>query len=111
MPRSPENEALRNKWATVNLAIGSQTSITTFGNFLSQRGFLSPQIVRNFLSVGDISSQVNKLMGAVQTKIEYTPAKYYPEFVLLLHDDLKLTDLAEDMVATCKAFYGKTNLF
>ncbi len=111
MPRSPESEALRNKWATVNSAIESQTNITTFGNFLSQRGFLSPQSVRNYLSVGDISSQVANLMGAVRTKIEYLPAKYYPEFVLLLLDDLKLTDLAEDMVATCKACYGKTNLF
>ncbi len=108
MPRSPEYDALQSKWATVNSAIESQTNITTFGNFISQRGFLSPQSVRNFLSVGDISSQVAKLMGAVQTKIEYTPAKYYPEFVVLLHDDLKLTDLAEDMVATCNAFYGKT---
>ena len=118
MPRTPEQDALTKKWATINSALANQADLTEFGNFLVQHEFLPQQSVNNILSVGghDNLTKVTSLMRGVQSRIVTASspsrtAQYYKSFVLLVHDDLHLTGLAQEMVDACKYFYGKISPF
>jgi len=114
MPKNPEREAFRENWARIISAVSNQVSVTEFGNLLIAKNFSAKQTVNNILSVGTYADydKVTNLMRLVETRVVYSPsadkvAKRYEEFVTLLHDDLGLTDLAQEMVETCRKFYGR----
>ena len=116
MPRTPEQDALTKNWATINSALANQVDLTEFGNFLVQHEFLPQQSVNNILSGGQNFTKLTSLTRGVQSRIVTASspsrtAQYYKSFVLLVHDDLHLTGLAQEMVDACKYFYGKISPF
>ena len=114
MPKSPEREAFRKNWAKIISTVANQASVQDFANLLIEKNFSSQQTVSSILSVRAYSDSetVTHLMRAVETRVvnAISPNKVserYKKFVSLVHDDLELTDLAQEMVETCRKLYGR----
>ena len=99
--RTNERDALQKMTHTMNSTISKQSSATRFGEVMSSAGFVSDDMVRDVTTKNDSQyDKVSEIMAAVQTQITTfgNPTEKFNKFVLLLHEDLNLRSLAQELI-------------
>lgn len=113
MPRTPEGDTLQAMCPILNKTI-SKTDPVRFADCLIGAHFLSQDTAENITSVAGHSAytKVSELMSAVKSCITSFASGRNPEkvttrfndFVLLLHEQLELTNLAEQLMDKCRKY-------
>ena len=99
--RSNERDALQKMTHTMNSTISKQSSATRFGTVMSSDGFISDDMVRDVVTKNNSQyDKVNQIMTAVKSQITTfgNPTEKFNKFVLLLHEDLNLQPLAQELI-------------
>jgi predicted site-specific integrase-resolvase len=102
--RTLEGDVLQNKSSIMIETIAKKSDLALFGSEVCSAGFASENMVTGILGMGTLTSfeLVRRIMNAATTHIttQSTPemvTRKFNTFVLLLHDKLKLDDLARDL--------------
>ena len=102
--RSKEADLLREMTGPLNVAISDQSDPVRFADAAYSAGFISKETKNDSLSsVKNDYGKVSKVMSAVNTHIT-RQANYdevcrkFDRFIVLLHDELKMKDLAKQLV-------------
>ena len=114
--RSKEGDVLREMTATLNRTITDQSDPVWFGDAVSSAGFISQQATMDITSTGTISEydKVRRIASAVVSHItcQRSPemvSQKFDQFVLLVHHQLKLDDLARKLVGKMCEFIASRN--
>ena len=110
--RTKEGEVLRVMTSTVNVAISKQSDPVRFADAAYSAGFISEELKMDSMSAtSNDYGKVSKVMFAVMTHIkqqsEYGQVcRKFDRFILLLCDELKMKDLAKQLVdKLCELVY------
>ena len=116
--KTVEGDVLREMGATLNSVISQQSDAARFGAALSSAGFVSGHVAEDQATVQGVSqySKVSRLMAAAKDNITTSGGRHNPgrvtekfnKFVLLLHDDLDLRELASQLAAALSELYDST---
>ena len=109
--RSKESDVLRVMTATLNVTISKQCDPVRFADAAYSAGFISEETKMDSLSsVRNDYGKVSKVMSAVKTHItqqsNYEVCRKFDRFILLLHGELKMKDLAKQLVDKLRELHG-----
>jgi hypothetical protein len=115
--RTPEEDVLQNKGATMIETIAKKSDLALFGSEVCSAGFASGNTVTGILGMGTVTKfeQVRRIMSAVTTHITIasTPevvTRKFNTFVLLLQEKLKLNELAIELTQALGTCHSKITL-
>ena len=102
--RTLEGDALQDMTSILNHGISDQVQPIPFGEVMSSANFVSDQTVKNVTSRGGSNyTEVSAIMVAVRSHIctqrkQEMVTQKFNEFVLILHNELRLDALAQQLV-------------
>ena len=100
--RTNEKEVLRKMTHTMNSAISKQSGVTQFGAVMSSAKFVTDDMIQDVVTKnGSKYDKVSQIMAAVKAQITTfgNPTEKFNKFVLLLHEDLNLQVLAQELLS------------
>ena len=105
MPLYKEVDTLRSFTATLNAAVTNSSQLVVFSDLLVQHELVGQATARDInspLGIPDYN-KVSKLMSAVSSRVQTVSSQekateIFNKLMLILYNDLKLTDLAKQMV-------------
>ena len=102
--KSKEGNVLQLMTSTLNVTISKQTDPVRFADAVYSAGFISEETKMDSLSsMRNDYVKVSKVMSAVMTHITQQSScdkvrRKFDQFILLLHGELKMKDLAKQLV-------------
>ena len=109
--RPPETDALQNMGAKLNQAISTRSNAERLGAAVAAKGMLSDGARADICGRGISEySKVMRIMEAVRASITITGPNNsrdritvkFNEFILILHNELDLKDIAQDLAEECR---------
>ena len=111
--RTAERDAIRKMWAKLNQGISKQVAPERFASHLQSAGFISEHKAEDcistlghstYLKTGELlraaSDQITSFAGDHPDRV----TQRFNEFVLLLSDELELSDLAQQLADKCRKY-------
>ena len=108
--RPPEKDALQEVQYSLNRALSTRSNAQQLGGIVATKGWLSEDAMIDICGSKESEfTKVSNIMNAVRASITLAGlnnsreriTKKFDEFVLVLHDDLGLKDVAQDLVEAC----------
>ena len=113
--RPPEQDALQNMGSTLNKALSTRSNPERLGDAVAAKGMLPEGGLSDICGTNDSPyRKVMKIMDAVRSYITLTGlhnsreriTEKFNDFILILHDDLGLKDVGQELAEECSKCFA-----